>query len=68
MGTRSKEDKEFYSAADTGFISQNVYLYCASERLSTVVRESIDKQKLADAMKLRLEQKIMLAQSVGYRK
>jgi SagB-type dehydrogenase family enzyme len=68
MGNALKEDKELYSAADTGFISQNVYLYCASEGLATVVRGSIDRQALAKAMKLRPEQKIILAQSVGYPK
>jgi nitroreductase len=68
MGNTPKEDKELYSAADTGFISQNVYLYCASERLATVVRGAIDKQALAKAMNLRPDQKIILAQSVGYPK
>ena len=68
MGNAPKGDKELYSAADTGFISQNVYLYCASERLSTVVRGSIDRQALANKMKLRPDQKIILAQSVGYPK
>ncbi len=68
MGDVPKEDKELYSAADTGFISQNVYLYCASERLATVVRGSIDRQALAKAMNLRPDQKIILAQSVGYPK
>jgi SagB-type dehydrogenase family enzyme len=68
MRTASQEDKEFYSAADTGFISQNVYLYCASEGLGTVVRGSIDKQALAKTMNLRSDQKIILAQSVGYPK
>ena len=68
MGTAPKEDKELYSAADTGFISQNVYLYCASEGLATVVRGSMDKQTLAKTMKLRPDQKIILAQSVGYPK
>jgi len=66
MGTGPKEEQEFYAAADTGFISQNVYLYCASERLATIVRGSIDKQPLAKAMNLRPDQKIILAQSVGY--
>ena len=63
---RTEEDKLVYSAADTGFISENVYLYCASEGLATVVRAGIDKPILAKAMKLRPEQKIILAQSVGY--
>jgi SagB-type dehydrogenase family enzyme len=60
------EEKNFYSAVDTGFISQNVYLYCASEGLSTVVRGMVDKEALSKAMNLRDNQKIMLAQTVGY--
>ena len=68
MGRASQEDKDLYSAADTGYISQNVYLFCASEGLATGVRGSIDRPILAKALKLRPEQKIMLAQSVGYPK
>ncbi|HXY55863.1 MAG TPA: SagB/ThcOx family dehydrogenase [Nitrospirota bacterium] len=69
MGTTaSQQDKELYSAADTGFIGENVYLFCASEGLSTVVRGSIDREALAKAMKLRTDQKIILAQTVGYPK
>ncbi len=64
----SEEDKVLYSAADTGFISENVYLFCASEGLATVVRGSIDRKVLAVAMKLRPDQKIILAQTVGYPK
>ncbi len=66
MGRSSEEEKSFFSAADTGLISENVYLYCASEGLATVVRANIDKPALASAMKLRKDQKIVLAQSVGY--
>src|SRR5215469_2980677 len=62
----SGPDTEFFTAADAGFISQNVYLFCASENLATVVRRSIDRAALAKAMKLRTEQKIILAQTVGY--
>jgi SagB-type dehydrogenase family enzyme len=68
MGSASKEEKELYSAVDTGFISQNVYLFCTSEGLATVVRGSVDRETLAKAMKLRAEQKIILAQTVGYPK
>ena len=57
-----------YSAADTGFIAQNVYLFCASQGLATVVRGSVDRPALAQAMHLRPEQRIILAQSVGYSK
>jgi len=68
MTGTSQEDKDFYSAADVGFISENVYLFCSSEGLSTVVRGSIERTALAKAMKLRPEQKIILAQTIGYPK
>jgi len=61
-------DKDVWVGADTGFISENVYLYCASEGLATVVRANIDRDALAKEMKLKPEQKIMFAQSVGYPK
>ncbi len=64
----SETDRDIYSAADSGFISQNVCLYCASEGLATGVRGYIDKPALAEKMGLREEQKIILAQSVGYPK
>ena len=64
----SSPDQELYAAADTGFISENVYLYCASAGLATVVRAYIDKPLLSKAMKLKADQKIILAQSVGYPK
>jgi len=59
---------EFYTGADTAFLAQNVYLFCASERLEVVVRGSIDRPALAKLMKLRPDQKITLAQSVGFQK
>jgi nitroreductase len=68
MGGAADEDKVLYSAAGTGFISQNVYLYCASEGLATVVRGLVDRPALAKAMKLRSDQRVILAQSVGYPK
>jgi SagB-type dehydrogenase family enzyme len=68
MGNSKMENKVFYSATDTGFISQNVYLYCASEGLATVVRGLVDKPALAKAMGLRPDQRVILAQTVGYPK
>lgn len=65
---RAEPNTGFYTVCDTGFISQNVYLYCASEGLATVVRGLFDKPPLARAMKLRPDQKIVLAQTVGYPK
>jgi nitroreductase len=68
MSGLTDEQKTTFAAADTGFISQNVYLYCAAEGLATVVRALIDKVALAKAMGLRSDQVIILAQSVGYPK
>jgi SagB-type dehydrogenase family enzyme len=62
------EEKNFYTTIDVGFISQNVYLFCASEGLATVVRGTVDRPALAKLMKLRPEQKIIVAQTVGYPK
>jgi len=61
-------DKMMWAGADTGFISQNVYLFCASEGLATVVRAYVDRAKLAEVIKLRPTQKITFSQTVGYPK
>lgn len=60
------EDQALYSGADVGFICQNVYLFCASEGLATVVRGSVDRAPLARALNLAGHQKIILTQTVGY--
>ena len=65
-GAQSDEDRLLYAGAETGSISQNVYLFCASEGLATVVRGSVERQALAGALKLSGQQKIILAQTVGY--
>lgn len=65
-GRPAGTEQTLYNWADTGFIAQNVYLFCASEGLGTVVRGSIDREVLAKLMKLRQNQKIILAQTVGY--
>lgn len=61
------EDKERYAAIDAGFIVQNIYLYCASAKLTCVVHE-LDRSGLPEALKLKPEQKIIIAQSVGFPK
>lgn len=59
-------DRILYSAADAGFISQNVCLYCAASGLATVVRGMVPRRKLAKLMNLRPTQRVILAQSIGY--
>jgi SagB-type dehydrogenase family enzyme len=68
MARGSDADKALYSAAHAGFIGQNVYLFCASEGLATVVRGLIDREAISKVMKLRPDQRVILAQSVGYPK
>jgi SagB-type dehydrogenase family enzyme len=59
---------ESMAAMDTGFISQNVYLYCASTGLATGVRAMVDREALANRLGLRESQRITAAQSIGYSK
>jgi SagB-type dehydrogenase family enzyme len=68
MGNSSAEDKKTFANIDVGYISQNAYLFCASEGLATGARASVDRKALALKLKLRPEQMILLAQSVGYPK
>jgi len=63
-----QEDKDMTASIDAGFICQNVYLYCASVDLGCVVRASINKPELAELLKLTDNLKIIIAQSVGYKK
>jgi SagB-type dehydrogenase family enzyme len=65
MAPASKEEKATYAAADVGFISQNVYLFCASEGLATVVRASVDRKALTEPLRLGPERVVVLAQSIG---
>jgi nitroreductase len=55
-----------YSSADAAFIAQNVYLFCASEGLATVVRGAVDRLALAKAMHLAPTRRVVFAQTVGY--
>jgi nitroreductase len=58
--------REAYAYADAAFISQNVYLYCASEGLATGVRAMVDRPALAKALGLGADRIVVFAQSVGY--
>lgn len=71
----SRQSPEFDKArkmkvalADTGFIGQNVYLFCASEGLITVFRAMVDCEKLGKTLGLNENQEVYFSQSVGYPK
>lgn len=54
-----------YGYEDTGSVCQNVYLFCASEGLSTVVRGAIP-DNLSEIMGLPDNELVTLVQTVGY--
>jgi SagB-type dehydrogenase family enzyme len=66
MSIADKENRDFYSAIDAGFISQNVYLFCASEGLSTVVMGYVNREEMPKYLKLAKDQKVIVAQCVGF--
>ena len=54
------------SNINTGFMAQNVYLYCASANLACVVRGYFDQGELLKAMELSPVQRIIITQTVGF--
>jgi SagB-type dehydrogenase family enzyme len=54
-----------FSAAAVGAISQNVYLFCASQGLAAVVRASVNGKALAEPLRLGPDREVVLAQTVG---
>jgi len=67
-GQSPAEERDLFTPADAGFVAENAYLFCASEGLAVVVRGLIDRPALAKVLGLRADQKIMLAQTIGYPK
>lgn len=62
----NEQERRFYCAADAGFVAQNVYLFCSSEGLATVVRGLVDRPRLATLLRLRPRQRVLLAQTIGW--
>lgn len=63
---KNKEAQRFSAWVDTGYISQNVYLYCAASNLGTVALSLVDRDKLHELMHLKEHEKIVLTQVVGH--
>ncbi|MCX6570437.1 MAG: SagB/ThcOx family dehydrogenase [Candidatus Aminicenantes bacterium] len=59
------EVQKSYYYTDTGFIAQNVYLSAASQGLAAWFH-NCDKENTAREFKLRPEQRVLFAQTVGY--
>lgn len=63
---KREDAKQFNAWVDTGYISQNIYLYCAAANMATCALGLVDRKKLRKAMHLQEHQKIVLTQVVGY--
>lgn len=55
-----------YAHVAAGAMAQNVYLFCASQGLATVLRAWLDRDALSAAIGLAMDQQVLLAQTVGY--
>ncbi len=55
-----------WAAIEAGAVSQNVYLFCASEGLATVVRAGVQRPAFAKAAKLAPGDVILIGQTAGY--
>lgn len=62
----SPAERRLFASVDTGFIGQNVYLFCASAGLGSVFRGAVEYQRLDAAMRLPEQQFVTFAQTVGY--
>jgi len=64
-GLQDPEVQKSYYYVDTGLIAGNVYLFAASRGLASWFH-NCDRIGLARKLKLRAEQRVLFAQSVGY--
>ncbi|MDR2935997.1 MAG: nitroreductase family protein [Rikenellaceae bacterium] len=66
-GRGDEMSKKIASATNAGLIAQNVYLYCASEGLNSVVYAGgIDRDAVASILKLGTDQWPVQGQAAGY--
>ena len=64
MERMDENGKTFYGATDAGFVSQNVYLYCAAANLECVVLGSIQRDEIAKLIPFK--GKAILGQAIGF--
>jgi SagB-type dehydrogenase family enzyme len=67
-GTEITAEHLIESKTNSGFMAQNVYLVAASKGINCVVRGWIDADECAKALNLKPMQKVILGQTLGYKK
>ena len=66
VSDKSKMEHDIYAGVAAGAVMQNIYLWCASNGIGTVVRGNFDGEALAKALNLDENQRVLLVQTVGY--
>ena len=66
LGDIGEAERHRVASADTGFIGQNVYLYCASQGLATVFRGSLIRRRWGGFWGWGRAEFVTFAQTVGY--
>ncbi len=64
---KNKQSNEGLFHCDSGFIGQNIYLFCTAFDLGTVYRASFPKKKLNELIPLPEGSEILYTHSVGYK-
>lgn len=62
---KKEADRDFYAAVDCGYVSQNIYLFCASANLGTVACGGINREEIAQILKIK-NGSALLAHPVGF--
>lgn len=63
---KSLPEQMLYSGNHSGHASQNVYLYAASQELSTVICGMLDRVAIKKLLNLKKDQAVIFSQPVGY--
>lgn len=66
IGDKNKQPSAEYRSVDSGFIGQNIYLFCTSAGLSSVFRGSVDRSALEKKLSLGEDKVVTYSHSVGY--
>lgn len=64
---KDKESRDFYAAVDAGYISQDIYLYCAANGLGTVACGAIERDAIQKILGIE-NGRAILAHPVGFAK
>ena len=62
------DEEWMWSGVDAGYVSQNIYLFCAANNMATVAVGGFDKEVVGKALNLQPEQQMILIHPVGYQK